>query len=42
MQGPEASNLYNLLLQQLGKQYSPEKIKGTLISTPFTEIIERI
>lgn len=29
MQGPEAVNLYNLLLKQLGEQYFPERIKGT-------------
>lgn len=28
MQGNEASNLYNLLLDQLKSQYSADKIKG--------------
>lgn len=28
MQGPEASNLYNLLLQKLGTEYSADKING--------------
>lgn len=28
MQGSEASNLYNLLLEKLGTQYSIDKIKG--------------
>lgn len=28
MQGSEASNLYNLLLEKLGTQYSADKIKG--------------
>lgn len=28
MQGAEASNLYNYLLDQLKKQHSPDKIKG--------------
>lgn len=28
MQGSEAENLYKSLLQQLGEQYSTEKIKG--------------
>lgn len=28
MQGAEASNLYNSLLQQLGNQYNAGKIKG--------------
>lgn len=28
MQGAEASNLYNLLLQKLGTDYSADKIKG--------------
>lgn len=28
MQGPEASNLYSLLLQKLGTEYSADKIKG--------------
>lgn len=28
MQGADASNLYNSLLQQLGAQYIPDKIKG--------------
>lgn len=28
MQGPDASNLYNSLLHQLGTQYDADKIKG--------------
>lgn len=28
MQGSEASNLYNRLLEKLGQQYTPDRIKG--------------
>lgn len=31
MQGAEASNLYNLLLQKLGTEYSADKIKGNFL-----------
>lgn len=34
MQGAEASNLYNLLLQKLGTDYSADKIKGDFSHTP--------
>lgn len=30
MQGPQATELYNLLLKQLGTQYNPDRIKGSL------------
>lgn len=30
MSGPDAQNLYNTLLQQLQKQYVPDKIKGKI------------
>lgn len=28
MQGPEASTLYNQLLEKMGQQYTPDRIKG--------------
>lgn len=35
MQGAEASNLYNLLLEKLGSGYSADKIKGERFATGF-------
>lgn len=46
MQGPEAIDLYNLLLKQLGDAYSPDRIKGncstrrTILTFTMTELIE--